>query len=179
MNFKIKIFSTKKLSNYIVEEILKLKRTVWRHSARSHRTWFKKNIYPLDKHILLTVRNKIVGYVALRKRSFFFKKEINFKKKSYLLFDTLIIHTNYRGQNLSKHLVKETIKISKKTKKPLILICKKKTVKYYKKFNWQVLRKQNIKIIDHPNTKVIMFYKFGINKKNIILNKKLNIYFKK
>ena len=72
MNFKIKIFSTKKLSNYIVEEILKLKRTVWRHSARSHRTWFKKNIYPLDKHILLTVRNKIVGYVALRKRSFFF-----------------------------------------------------------------------------------------------------------
>ena len=45
----------------------------------------------------------------------FLNKDTNIKKKSYLLFDTLIIHKIYRGQNLSKHLVKETIKISKKT----------------------------------------------------------------
>ncbi len=179
MKFKIKTFTTKNLNTRIIEKIIKLKNTFWKHSLGSHRSWFKKNIYSQDKHILLFVSNKIVGYVALRKRTFFLKKGLNLQKKSYLLFDTLIVHKVYRDKNLSKYLVKETIKISKKLNKPLILICKKKTIGYYKKFNWHVLKRKNIKIIDHSNSKATMFYKFSINKKNKFFNKKLNIYFKK
>ena len=103
--------------------------------------WHKKNIFDDDIHIILKFEQDVIGYVMLRSREFFYLKNIN-KKKKFLYFDTLIIDKSFRGLNYSNILMKKTINLSKRLNVPMFLICKKETIKFYKKYKWKLLNKK-------------------------------------
>lgn len=170
---KIKVLRKNKINNSLKTEICKLKKTFWNYSLKSHKEWFKKNVRKNDIHILLFNEKQLVGYNLLRKRNYYLelKKRI---KKNYYYFDTLIVKKKFRKKNLSKKILDRSLSFSRKTNLPLILICKKKHVNFYKKFSFQLLKKNNFKFMDHKFKFNSMIYSKKINKH--LISNKIHIY---
>ena len=170
MNYNLISLSTLKLNKNIIIQINKLKDSQWRFGLKSQLEWFEKNINKNDIHNLFYIKSKLIGYTLLRRRSY--NTNHQFKKKSYILFDTLIIHKNYREKGFSNLLMSFNNTIIKETGLFSFLICQNDLVRFYKKNSWIKLNKNNIKILDHQfhtngmlyNTNKIQKYYFYINK---------------
>ena len=120
---------TKNLKSTEIKKILYLKNTFWKFNYKSQLKYFKENIYNNDIHNMVYMNKKLIGYTLLRKRKF--------KQNKYLLFDTLIVHKNYRNKQIGSQLMKLNMKIIKKNNLKTILICKKNLVNFYISFNWK------------------------------------------
>ena len=136
---KIQVIKNKKLSNLLKKKIFKLKSSYWNFNLHQQNIWHKKNIFDDDIHIILKFEQDVIGYVMLRVGNFLSK---NPNKKKFLYFDTLIIDKSFRGLNYSNILMKKTINLSKRLNVPMFLICKKETIKFYKKYKWKLLNKK-------------------------------------
>ena len=169
MNYSLVSLKTSKLNKNKIIQISNLKDSQWSFGINSQLEWFKNNIKKNDIHNLLYFKSKLIGYTLLRRRSF---NNNNKLKKRYLLFDTLIIHKDYRKKKLSNLLMIFNNKIIRETGLFSFLICKNNLVSFYKKYDWIKLNKKNIKVVDHPfstngmlfNTNKIKKYYFYINK---------------
>ena len=95
MNLSLVSLNTLKLNKDKIIKISKLKDSQWRFGINSQLEWFKNNIKRNDIHNLLYIKSKLIGYTLLRRRSF----NNNNLLKKYILFDTLIIHKDYRNKN--------------------------------------------------------------------------------
>ena len=179
MKFKLKIFTTKNLDRFLINKILKLKKTHWKSNLFSQKKWFKKNIFDNDIHILLENNGILIGYVALRKKKYSFDKSDK-SIKPILLFDTLIVRNKYRGNGYAEKLVNKTIKISNNLKTLMILSCKKKLLNFYFRLGWGRLKRKNFEVLDDKKLKnFILVYKENLNSRNKILKKKIRIYLNK
>lgn len=169
MNYSLVSLKTSKLNKNKIIQIVYLKDTQWSFGINSQLEWFKNNIKKNDIHNLLYFKSQLIGYTLLRRRSFHNNNKL---KKRYLLFDTLIIHKNYRNKKLSNLLMIFNNTIIRETGLFSFLICKNKVVSFYKRHNWIKLKKKNIKVVDHPfstngmlfNTNKIKKYYFYKNK---------------
>ena len=169
MNLSLVSLNTLKLNKDKIIKISKLKDSQWRFGINSQLEWFKNNIKRNDIHNLLYNKSKLIGYTLLRRRSF---NNNNLLKKKYILFDTLIIHKDYRNKKLSKLLMIFNNMIIKETGLFSFLICKNDAVGFYKRFDWIKLNKKNIKVVDHKfstngmlfNTNKVKKYYFYFNK---------------
>ena len=169
MNYNLVSLKTSKLNKNKIIQISNLKNTQWSFGINPQLEWFKNNIKKNDIHNLLYLKSKLIGYTLLRRRSF---NNNNKLKKRYLLFDTLIIHKDYRNKKLSNLLMIFNNAIIRKTGLFSFLICKNDLVGFYKKYDWIKLNKKNIKVVDNPfftngmlfNTNKIKKYNFYINK---------------
>ena len=93
-NLTLRSLTTKKLNSKLVNKICILKNNFWRFGIKSQVKWFKKNIYSGDIHNLLFLKDQLIGYTVLRKRSYVLhnkKSKKNFINQ-YLLFDTILIN---------------------------------------------------------------------------------------
>ena len=102
MNYSVVSLKTSKLNKNKIIEINRLKDSEWSFGVNSQLDWFKNNIKKNDIHNLLYFKSKLIGYTLLRRRSFNSKNKL---KKKYILFDTFIIHKNYRNKKLSNLLM--------------------------------------------------------------------------
>ena len=169
MNYSLVSLKTSKLNKNKIIQISNLKDSQWRFGINSQIEWFKKNIKKNDIHNLLYLKSKLIGYTLLRRRSF---NNNNKLKKRYLLFDTLVIHKDYRNKKLSNLLMIFNNTIIRETRLFSFLICKNELVDFYKKYSWIKLNKKNINVIDHPFSTNGMLY-------NTNKIKKYNFYIKK
>jgi GNAT superfamily N-acetyltransferase len=160
-----------KLKKKQINEICLLKDKEWKFGIKSQINWFDRNIKRDDVHNLLYIDNKLIGYTLLRKR--FCKFNNITKKKTYLLFDTLVIDKKFRKNGYSKLLMNFNNKIIKKKGLFSFLICKKKLVNFYIKNGWKKLNKNKINIIDYKfstfglifnNNQIYEKYFFNLNK---------------
>jgi predicted GNAT family N-acyltransferase len=87
----------------------------------------------------------------------------------------LIIKKAFRGLKLSLKILIKTHEISKKKKLPMMLICKKKLIKFYEKQGWVLLGNSNIKFLDHKFNTFAMIYCSKTDFKKKFLNKTINI----
>ena len=169
MKYSLVSLKTSKLNKNRITQICNLKETEWSFGINSQLEWFKNNIKKKDIHNLLYFKSKLIGYTLLRSRSF---NNNNKLKKQYLLFDTLIIHKDYRNKKLSNLLMIFNNTIIRETGLFSFLICKNDLIRFYKKYDWIKLNKKNIKVVDHPfstngmlfNTNKIKKYYFYVNK---------------
>tara|TARA_Y100000816_G_C25834961_1_gene436522 strand:+ start:103 stop:612 length:510 start_codon:yes stop_codon:yes gene_type:complete len=169
MNYSLVSLKTSKLNKKKIIQISNLKDSHWSFGINSQLEWFKNKIKKNDIHNLLYFKSKLIGYTLLRRRSF---NNNNKLKRRYLLFDTFIIHKDYRNKKLSNLLMIFNNTIIRETGLFSFLICKNKVVSFYKRHNWKKLNKKNIKVVDHPfstngmlfNTNNIKKYYFYINK---------------
>jgi hypothetical protein len=168
-NYKIRVLSKAKLNNDLKSQIFELKKTHYHYSLKSQKNWFQQNINPNDKHLLLFMNDKIIGYNLLRIK----KLKIYYKHKIILqncyLFDTLILNQKYRNRGLSKMITNKSNLIIKDKNYYSFLLCLKKLVSYYRKFHWNLIPKNKIMFTDHVKTnKKAMFYGKDLNLKKII-----------
>lgn len=157
LNFYSKF--TKSLKSTEIKKILYLKNTFWKFNYKSQLKFFKENIYNNDIHNMVYMNKKLIGYTLLRKRKF--------KQNKYLLFDTLIVHKNYRNKKIGSKLMKLNMRVIKKNNLKTILICKKNLVNFYLNFNWKLNNKvENNQIIltANKNQKPIRYENFLILK---------------
>ena len=136
---------TKRLNKKEIISICKLKNSHWKWTLKNQIQWFKKKVEPLDINNMLFFKKNLVGYTLLRKRQACQKN----KYFNYYYFDSYLLHKNFSGKGLSKKLISFNNNIIKKLKKHSFLICSKKMISYYTKFNWKILPKKNFKIVDH------------------------------
>ena len=170
---KIRVLKKDRLKKKLIIDLCKLKKTFWNYSLKSHIEWFSKNIKKNDINIFLFNKESLIGYNTLRKRNYYLIED-KMKKKNFFYFDTLIVKKEFRKKNLSKKLLNKSINISKKSNLPLILICKKQHVDFYKKFRFKLLKKNNLQYMDHKFNSHSMIYAKK-NTKHLISNK-IQIY---
>ena len=163
--FKTPTFKLRKEDIY---QIINLKNSQWDYGISSQLKWFnnKKNVFKSDLHFFLKKNKSIVAYVQLGKRKYI----INYKTGKYILFRTLIVLKSQRGKNLSNKIMNEGVKFIKLQKKPCFLLCKKKLVKFYKKYGFKELNKKKYKLEDHKNSLHGMVH--NLNKTDLIKMKK-------
>ena len=154
----IKVLTTRQLKRQDIFQICNLKNTYWRFSLDKQIQWFQKNIKNDDIHFCYFKRQNIVAYNSLRKSYFIFKE----KKRIFFLFDTFLIHKNFRKIGLAKKMMNQNLKLLKKSKKIGFLLCQKKHINFYKKLKWKYLKNQNYKLnIFKKKNLHIMFINFS------------------
>ena len=147
---------TSDLNKFLINEILKLKNSHWNKGLISQKSYFYKNVYQKDSHMLLYFNKILCGYVLLRKRKCVYKN----RNLSYLHFDTFIIKKKFRGRKLALVLMNFINSYIKFNKTFSILYCNKDLVKFYKKFDWKLANYSHFKLeIKKSDEKHIMIYK--------------------
>ena len=147
-SFSLKTVVSEKLTNNEIKQICLLKDKQWKFGIKSQLKQFKNNIKKFEFHNLLYIKSKLAGYTLLRKRTCKIK---NLKKNiKYLLFDTLVVDTKYRGMRLSYLLMSFNNITIKQSGFFSFLICSNKLVSFYKKNNWKRLNKKVFNVADHP-----------------------------
>ena len=164
---------TKKLKKKQVLDIVELKDQHWKFGLKSQLLFFKKNFKSYDIHNLFYLSNILIGYTALKRRTFYKEN----KKKRYLLFDSLIIAKDHRNLELSRIIMNFNNRIIRNNKIQSFLICENKLYKFYKKFSWSKISKKTIVIKDHETKKNLMGYNFKSNE--LSKKMKLEIFFNK
>ncbi len=139
MSYEFLTLKTNQLNNKIITQICKLKNTHWKHNLDNQKKFFYNNSKKLDHHNLLYSNSKLVGYTMLRRRKLY-------KKKRYLLFDTLIIHKDFRSKGLAKKIMEFNNLTIKKINLISILYCEKNLIKFYKKNSWKLQAFKNRKL---------------------------------
>jgi len=164
----IKIYTkqTQLLRPSELKSIYLLKNTEWDFGAKGQYNWFQKEIKKKDIHILLKKNNNLIGYTCLRYKKYFSGKKNNI----FLLFDTHIVKKNFRNKGYGKILINKAIRVIKNKKILSLLFCKKKQIKYYKKFYWNVINKK--KYLSNKKHKKLHLMFLG---KNISFKKKFII----
>ena len=168
MNYQLLSIKTKYLKKRQIIDICKLKNTFWKYGFKSNFQWFKKNVKDNDFNNLIYYNSKLIGYTLLKFRTFYQGKV----KKEYIYFDTLIIDKRFRKKGISYYLMKFNNEVILKNNKFSFLICLNNKVKFYQKFGWKKIKKNNFTIIDHN------FHINGmiLNLKNFENKKKFNFY---
>ena len=133
----LKLESIKKnhLSYKEIITICKLKNSMWNFGIKSNLLWFKKNVKKDDLNIILKQGKSLIGYTLLRKRTYLDKN----KRKNLFYLDTIIVAKKLRGQKFGKALILFNNFIIEKFNMLGFLLCKKKDIKFYKKFGWKLL----------------------------------------
>lgn len=154
IRLKKKSLKTTKLKKHQIIDILNLKEQKWKFGIKSQKIYFKNNTKPQDLHNLFFFGNKLIGYTALKRRTYF----NNNRKREYLLFDTLILSKNYRNLKISKTMMSFNNKIIRKNKKSSFLICDKKLRSFYEKFSWTKIKTHLFEIKDLKTKKEFMTF---------------------
>lgn len=84
------------------------------------------------------------------------------------------VKKEFRKKNLSKKNLDRSLSLSRKANLPLILICKKKNINFYKKFTFKLLKKNNFKFMNHKFNSCSMIYAKKIDK--YLISNKIHIY---
>lgn len=158
----LKKILTKNLSKKYIYSINSLKKTHWKYNLKKQNLWFNKNAHKNDIHFLVFVNEKIIGYVHLSLRTFYFKKKT--LKKKYILFRNLIVHKNHRNLKVAKLIMNSVNNYIKKKNFFSFLLCKKRVFKFYKKFCWDKMSKSDFLLLDHKTTKIAMTFNLKKNK---------------
>ena len=162
----LKSVKTKHLTKVIILKICKLKNSHWKKGINSQIKFFKKHCKSNDTNNLLYFNKNLIGYTLLRRRKFY----EDFKIKNYFYFDTLIINKKFRDLGISVFLMNFNNYIIKRNNFNSFLVCEKKLIKVYKKFNWKLKDKKKIRIDSLKKNKNIMSYNYKKNSKKINLN---------
>ena len=158
---------TYKLKKDDIKQIIKLKNSHWKFSFSSQLKWFrdKKNLLSTDYNFYLKKKKKIISYVHLGKR----KCLIGLKKSNYILFRTLIISKHERENNLSQLIMQNVQKFVKKKNLPCFLLCKKKLIPFYMRYEFILLNKKKFKIKGHKSNLYGMIFNLSKKKfKNLV-----------
>ena len=164
-SLKIKIIKNKNINLVDLKEIIRLKKSVWKHNYSSHLKWIKIFLKPYDIHFLLIKNNKLIGYNLLRKRSIFDSINKN-KKINFFYFDTFVIDEKYRKRGYARYFITNINNFILKHKKLGLLLCRKTHINFYKKYKWKKVIKNRFRFLDKKTRLNIMVINFNNKTKN-------------
>ena len=129
-NFKFSVKKTNEISALEEKKIFNIKRTFWKHSLESQKSFFLRTYKPYDIHILLYNSLNLIGYSCLR-----FGKS---KKRKYIVFDAFVVSPKYYGKGISNILLAKSMNEIIISKRDAYCYANKNSLTLYKKFNWKL-----------------------------------------
>lgn len=163
---KYKIIKNKNIKNNQILSISKLKDSFWRYGIKNQKIFLRSNTNANDLHILAYKNKEIVGYVNLKIK--LFKKNDNTKKNKFFLFDGFIVDKRFREINIGRNIIKISKKKSKLLKMPILLLCKRSIMPFYKKLNFKIIPKKKYQLLNHQYKGLLMQYNLNLKKINLI-----------
>ncbi len=127
----IKTLKTKDLNLKLKSKIFNLKKQSWKYGLSEQKRWFEKNIRKEDLHILLKIREKLIGYNCLR----LYKTGLI----KYFLLDTIVIDKNHRFREIGSLLLNYNKVLSELNNNYIFLKSNIKTKKFYLKNNFRII----------------------------------------
>ena len=99
---EVKVSVIKNLKNSSeIRKICKLKNKEWNYGIQSQIKWFKTMVTPKDINIILKIKNRVVGYLLLRSRSFEHKKDKKKIKGKYFFLTRILLRKNIEAKVLA------------------------------------------------------------------------------
>ena len=163
---KYKIIRNKNIKNNQILTISKLKDSFWPYGIKNQKIFLRSNTNINDLHILAYNNKNIVGYVNLKIKEFV--KNNNTKKNKFFLFDGFIVDKLFRKINIGRNIIKICKKRSKILKMPILLLCKRSVMPFYKKLNFKIIPKKKYHLLNHQYKGLMMQYNLNLKKINLI-----------
>ena len=163
---KYKIIRNKNIKSIQILGISKLKDSFWPYGIKNQKIFLRSNTKVNDLHILAYKNKSIVGYVNLKIKSFI--KNVDNKKNKFFLFDGFIVNKLFRKMNIGRNIIKICKKKSKLEKIPILLLCKRSVLPFYKKLNFKIIPKKKYHLLNHRYKGYLIQYNLNLNKINLI-----------
>ena len=160
---KYKLIRNKNINNKQIEGISRLKDSFWKYGLKSQKKFLESNKRFNDLHILAYKEKKIIGYVNLKIKKL--QKNLAKKENQFFLFDGFIVDKSFRNMKIGKNLIEICKKKSRKRKIPILLLCKKSILAFYKNFSFKMISKKKFCFVNHQYKGILMHY--NLNMKNI------------
>ncbi len=163
---KYKIIKNKNIKNNQILAISKLKDSFWAYGIKNQKKFLRSNTSINDLHILAYKNKSIVGYVNLKIKLFI--KNDNIRKNKFFLFDGFIVDKLLRKINIGRNIIKICKKKSESQKIPILLLCKKSVMPFYKKLSFKIIPKKKYHLLNHQYKGLLMQYNFDFKKIDLI-----------
>ena len=144
-------FSIKKTSELTIKEkdkIFKIKKTFWKYSLKSQKSFFLSTYKLNDSHVLLFNGVNLIGYNCLR-----FCRSM---KDKYIILDTFVVSPKYYKKGISNILLAKSMNEIISSKLSAYLYANKNSIFLYKKFNWKVSKNYRL-LKKKPFTSLMKF----------------------
>ena len=130
---EITIIESKDLSEQQIIEINVLKQQHWKYSAAEHMRWFRENIKPDDKHVLLREGGELVAYLNLVNVDV----TVNGTADKMLGIGNVCVAANREGSGIGATLMAVTNSYLKREKLCGVLFCRDKLLGFYARTCWE------------------------------------------
>lgn len=125
------------LDNSQLQDILRIKESVWLYPHESHLKWIEENILNTDYHLLVYDNGNCVAYLNL--------VDLNITSgisMSVWGIGNVCVKPERQGENLGLLLMKLVDYFIAKTSRLGVLICKDKVSAFYERCNWMKYKGQ-------------------------------------
>lgn len=131
--FKIRFVEASKITEDMIDEIIRIKQYYWHYSYEQHKKWIRDNIDENEYHlIILSSKNEGVAYLNI------VRININYNgiKEEVMGVGNVCVDTKYSSQGIGQLLMSVCNYYLDSFDKKAILLCKEHLVKFYEKSGW-------------------------------------------
>ncbi|MFA5300554.1 MAG: hypothetical protein WC389_20395 [Lutibacter sp.] len=130
--FDILFIRHDKLTQVLLDEIIKVKSTAWPYNYKEQCEWIKDNLKNSDIHVLLLDGKKVLAYLNL------IEIEVNVDSVELDGFGVGNVCAIEKGKGWGKELITHVNKYLSENDKVGLLFCKDKLVKFYRENEWKI-----------------------------------------
>ena len=138
--FDVLYIQHSKLTQSLLEEIIKVKTAAWSYSFDEHCEWIKNNLKNSDIHVLLYDGKIALAYINL------IEIDVNVDHVKLNGFGIGNVCAIEKGKGWGKELILQVNKYLIENNKAGLLFCKDKLVKFYMENEWILIPNEQIKL---------------------------------
>lgn len=131
--FKISFIEASKITEEMIDEIIRIKQQYWYYSYDQHKKWIHDNLNENEYHlIMLSPKNEAVAYLNIIKTII----DYNGIKEEVMGVGNVCVDTQNSSQGIGQLLMSICNYYLDSFDKRAILLCKENLVQFYKKSGW-------------------------------------------
>lgn len=150
-----------KVTNSILEEIVKVKTVAWDYSFKEHYEWININLKSSDIHVLLYHEKTLLAYLNL------IDIEVKVDGIDLMGYGVGNVCAIEKGKGWGKELIRRVNKYLSETNKIGLLFCKEKLKKFYSENDWKLLDKDKAKISKIISDESVFVFNIASNYSNL------------
>jgi hypothetical protein len=155
--FDVLYIQHSKLTQSLLDEIIKVKTAAWPYSYDEHCEWIKNNLKNSDIHVLLYDGKTALAYINL------IEIDVNIDHFELDGFGIGNVCAIEKGKGWGKELIIHVNKYLIENNKFGLLFCKDKLVKFYMEIGWILLDNEQIKLLNKSVGVTSLVYNTHVN----------------
>lgn len=131
--FNICCIEHSKITDDMLDAIIRLKQQYWHYSYEQHKKWIHDNIDESEYHlVIMSSNNEVVAYLNIVKTNINYEGNI----EEVMGVGNVCVDTKYSGQGIGQLIMNICNYYLDSFNKRAILLCQEKLLKFYEKSGW-------------------------------------------